>query len=330
MATEEQIRQSLEKVLVPGAMRSLVKLNLVREIIISDQKVNITLASAALNSHAQEWLKTKVSEVTKKLPGINEVNIDYIQARPKEVNDVSHVIAVMSGKGGVGKSLVAALLSIALVRQGKEVGILDADITGPSIPKMFGLSNVRPGSSDTGIMPVLSKMGISIMSINLLLEHEDDALIGLVFFAGDSLGGGPNSTSWCDSPLRDFIPVNIVDKEPVTGVKSDIRIKDWSFPPFKGFDFSTLRVYKLTKVTAKPGATVVATAKLGGESHPILVWWERNGVRVVVWAGCFDDLYNWKNAEFWRTYGAKGGPLFARRLLYFAAQRREAEKPIPP
>jgi len=83
----------------------------------------------------------------------------------------------MSGKGGVGKSLVAALLSIALARQGKEIGILDADITGPSIPKMFGMSGVRPSSSETGILPVLSKLGISIMSINLLLEHEDDAVI---------------------------------------------------------------------------------------------------------------------------------------------------------
>jgi len=83
----------------------------------------------------------------------------------------------MSGKGGVGKSLIAALLSIALARDGKEVGILDADITGPSIPKIFGLGGTRPRSSESGILPVLSKLGISVMSINLLLEHEDDAVI---------------------------------------------------------------------------------------------------------------------------------------------------------
>ncbi len=177
MATEEQIKQTLEEILVPGAMRSLVKLNLVREINVSNQKVDITLASAALNSCAQEWLKSKVIEVTKGLSGITEANVNFEHARPKDVNDISHAVAVMSGKGGVGKSLVAALLSIALARQGKEAGILDADITGPSIPKMFGLSNVRPGSSETGILPVLSKMGISVMSINLLLEHEDEAVI---------------------------------------------------------------------------------------------------------------------------------------------------------
>ena len=176
MPTEEQIRECLEEVLVPGAMRSLVGLNLVREINISDKKVDVSLASAALNSDAQDWLRSKVSEVIKNLPGIDAVDIAFEEAKPKEVNSVRYVVAVMSGKGGVGKSLVAAFLGIALARQGKAVGILDADITGPSIPKMFGLTG-RPAGSDTGIMPVLSKTGISIMSINLVLEHEDDAVI---------------------------------------------------------------------------------------------------------------------------------------------------------
>ena len=177
MITQQQVRQSLGEILTPGAMRSPVKLNLVREIVISDQKVDITLVSAALNPDAQDWLKSKVRENIEQLPGVSQVNVNFTEATPKEVNDVSHVIAVMSGKGGVGKSLVAALLSIALARKGKEVGIMDADITGPSIPKIFGLGSVRPSSSETGILPVLSKLGISIMSINLLLEHEDDAVI---------------------------------------------------------------------------------------------------------------------------------------------------------
>jgi Mrp family chromosome partitioning ATPase len=83
----------------------------------------------------------------------------------------------MSGKGGVGKSLVASLISIVLARHGKDVGILDADITGPSIPKMFGVGGARPSGSENGMLPVLSRMGIEIMSINLLLPHEDDAVI---------------------------------------------------------------------------------------------------------------------------------------------------------
>jgi hydrogenase maturation protease len=82
----------------------------------------------------------------------------------------------MSGKGGVGKSLVAGLLATSFARQGKGVGILDADITGPSIPKMFGI-DARPAGSETGILPVLSRSGIAIMSMNLLLPSEDEAVI---------------------------------------------------------------------------------------------------------------------------------------------------------
>jgi Mrp family chromosome partitioning ATPase len=177
MLTEEQVRESLEGVLVPGVMRSLTKLNLVRQVAISDEKVDINLASAALGQGTQAWLKTRVEDIVKKLPGVKEVKIDFSEMKPKDVNEIGSVIAVMSGKGGVGKSLVTSLIGIALARDGKEVGILDADITGPSIPKMFGLGSARPSGSENGIMPVLSKMGIEIMSINLMLEHEDDAVI---------------------------------------------------------------------------------------------------------------------------------------------------------
>ncbi len=177
MVTEEQIRQALESVFVPGVGRSLPQMNLVRDIAISDQSVSITLASTVLGSDAQQFVKEKVIEVLKKLPEVNEVAVDFVEAKPKEVNDIHYVVAVMSGKGGVGKSLVAALLGIELARRGNEVGILDADITGPSVPRMFGLGGARPSGSESGILPVLSRSGIEIMSINLMLPQEDDAVI---------------------------------------------------------------------------------------------------------------------------------------------------------
>ena len=176
MTTEEQIKENLEDVLVPGAMRSLVKLNLVRNIAVSDGKASISLASTALGPKSQDWLKAKVSETTKGIPGIKKVTIDFVEAMPKELNEVKHVVAIMSGKGGVGKSLVTSLIGVSLARRGYEVGILDADITGPSIPRMFGTDS-RPAGSDSGILPVLSHLGIGIMSINLLLHNEDDAVI---------------------------------------------------------------------------------------------------------------------------------------------------------
>jgi len=176
MPTQEQIIESLETVLVPGAMRSLVKMNLVRDISVADGKVDVTLVSAALAPGAQEWLKDRIKDVASKLSGINEVSISFVDGKPKDLNEIGHVIAVMSGKGGVGKSLVGSLTAVAVRRKGYEVGILDADITGPSIPKMFGIT-ARPGGSDSGILPVLSRSGIEIMSINLMLPQEDDAVI---------------------------------------------------------------------------------------------------------------------------------------------------------
>ena len=176
MVTEEQVRESLNEVLVPGIMRSVVGLNLVREVTVTDRKAKITLASTALSDGAQDWIKTRTKEVVDKLPEVNALEVEFTEAKPAELNQIGHVIAVMSGKGGVGKSLVAGLIAITLKRQGYEVGILDGDITGPSIPKMFGIT-ARPTGSDSGILPVLSKAGIAVMSINLLLPNEDDAVI---------------------------------------------------------------------------------------------------------------------------------------------------------
>ncbi|MFC1956816.1 P-loop NTPase [Chloroflexota bacterium] len=176
MLSEEKVRESLESVLVPVVKRSIVALNLVREVSVSDGKVKISLASAALNGETQDWVKTKTHEALKKLPGVDGVEVSFIEAKPKDLNEITHIIAVMSGKGGVGKSLVAGLLAVGLKRQGLEVGILDADITGSSIPKMFGIS-ARPTGSDNGILPVLSRSGIEVMSLNLLLPNEDDAVI---------------------------------------------------------------------------------------------------------------------------------------------------------
>jgi Mrp family chromosome partitioning ATPase len=129
-----------------------------------------------LTPDVRDWVKAKARGVMEKLSGVEKVNVEFVESTPQELNQIRYIIAVLSGKGGVGKSLVASLLAIALNRQGYEVGILDADITGPSIPKIFGIAE-RPTGSESGIMPVQSRSGIEVMSINLLLPHEDDAVI---------------------------------------------------------------------------------------------------------------------------------------------------------
>jgi len=225
MPTEEQIRESLEAVLVPGAMRSLVKLNLVHQIAISDRKVSISLDAAALNQGAQDWLKDKVREVTDKLAGVKETEVNFTDAKPNDVNKVQHVIAVMSGKGGVGKSLVASLIGLSLKRRGYEVGILDADITGPSIPKIFGLTN-RPSGNDSGILPVSSRAGIEIMSINLLLPNEDDAVIWRGPLIGKTINQFWEDVLWgkLDYLIVDLppgtadAPLTVMQSLPLTGV----------------------------------------------------------------------------------------------------------------
>ena len=96
--------------------------------------------------------------------------------KPHELSKIKKVIAVVSGKGGVGKSLVTSLLAISMQRKGYQSAILDADITGPSIPQAFGTHD-RVTGTDTGLFPVKSKTGIEIMSLNLLLEHDTDPVV---------------------------------------------------------------------------------------------------------------------------------------------------------
>lgn len=98
------------------------------------------------------------------------------QSLAEQSNEVTNVVGVMSGKGGVGKSLVTGLLACALRKAGYEVGILDADVTGPSIPKMFGMTE-RPETSELGMFPVKTRSGIRAISINLFLNNPDDAVI---------------------------------------------------------------------------------------------------------------------------------------------------------
>ena len=125
-------------------------------------------------------------------------------------SNVKKVIAVVSGKGGVGKSLVTSLLAVLTQRNGSQAAILDADITGPSIPKMFGVRDKAMGS-DEGIFPVETRTGIRTMSVNLLLENDTDPVI----WRG-ALIAGTVKQFWTDV-LWGEVDYMFVDMPPGTG-----------------------------------------------------------------------------------------------------------------
>ncbi len=135
---------------------------------------------------------------------------ESLLAKLNEKSKVKKVVAVVSGKGGVGKSTVTCMLATAVQKMGKRAAILDADITGPSIPKAFGVDECV-GVLDEGILPAVSKEGIQIMSINLLLDNESDP----VLWRGPIIAGAVKQF-WTDVIWQD-VDYMFVDMPPGTG-----------------------------------------------------------------------------------------------------------------
>ena len=199
---------------------------MVRDVAVAEDRVSFTFALTTLACPLRgQMVEEAKAEIAKLDPGL-QVDVELTEMTDEEkqrlvqggtpqkslaeqMNDIAHTVAVMSGKGGVGKSSVAALLAVALRRQGHRVGILDADITGPSIPKMFGL-NSRPAVSPIGMLPVETRSGIKAMSINLLLQSEDQAVI----WRGPLIGGAIRQF-WSEVFWRD-LDYLIIDLPPGT------------------------------------------------------------------------------------------------------------------
>lgn len=129
---------------------------------------------------------------------------------PNKMSKIGKVIGVVSGKGGVGKTMVSSLLAVSMQRMGKNVGVLDADITGPSVPKAFGIHG-KADACEFGIIPAKSKMGLDIMSINLLLENESDPVV----WRGPVIAGVVKQF-WTDVIWKD-VDYLFVDMPPGTG-----------------------------------------------------------------------------------------------------------------
>lgn len=127
------------------------------------------------------------------------------------LNNIKNVIAIMSGKGGVGKSSVTSMLACSLARMGQKVGILDADITGPSQPRAFGLRFPPIANTEYGLEPPVTALGIKMMSINFFLPNEDDPVI----WRGPMLAGAINQF-WSEVDWRE-LDYLLIDLPPGTG-----------------------------------------------------------------------------------------------------------------
>lgn len=202
MTDIQDIRQTLQQVMDPELNRNIVDLGMVHDLEYEDGEVSFTLALTTIACPMKEQMVDDARRRLLALDDVEEVDIDMREMTDQEkekifgqsqqsagaaadYNNIKHVVAVLSGKGGVGKSTVAALLAILLGRQGHKVGVLDADITGPSIPKMLLHESKRPMGGPQGILPVESDSGIKIISINLLLADPDQAVI----WRGPLIGG---------------------------------------------------------------------------------------------------------------------------------------------
>ena len=208
MVDKNSVINSLRGVLDPEIGISIVDLNMVRDVSIEGSHVKVTIALTVAHCPLAKTLQTDVEKALKKSNEVKSVSVETtamsktelnelrtrlqnkaVQTQPAQGNgpgpgidrlgkrDLRNIIAIASGKGVVGKSFVTSMLAVQLRRLGYEVGILDADLTGPSIAKVFGLKE-RPSKSSTGrITPVLTRTGIKVMSINLVLDDPEMPVI---------------------------------------------------------------------------------------------------------------------------------------------------------
>ena len=192
--SESQLLEALRQLKHPEIeQRTLEELGMIQEVSVTDNRVAVTLALPLMQAPAKPALIDLVKHAISDMAPALEAEVHFTKMNPDQraafmaaargeapapaaARRVGRVVAVMSGKGGVGKSSVAGLLAASLRRRGLRVGVLDADITGPSIPKVFGVQQ-PPVSAPGGIAPVLSRTGVRIMSMNLLLAQEDQPVI---------------------------------------------------------------------------------------------------------------------------------------------------------
>jgi ATP-binding protein involved in chromosome partitioning len=182
MLSQEEILNALKSVKYPGFSRDIVSFGLVKEISAANATVNVVLQLTSPNPEAAAQIKTESERVIASLPGVRQINVEVRQpaagtapanpfANQNKVKGVKRIIAVASGKGGVGKSTCSANLACALAHLGAKVGLLDCDIYGPSIPLMMGVRQQPTVNANEQLVPPVAH-GVKVMSIGLLIPDD--------------------------------------------------------------------------------------------------------------------------------------------------------------
>ncbi len=187
MLSQDDIKRALAAVKYPGFSRDIVSFGLLKEISAANGAVSVALQLTSPNPDAARQIKTEAEQVLKKLPGVNQVHVEVRQpaagqaatggafASQNKVAGVKRILAVASGKGGVGKSTCSVNLACALQHLGARVGLLDCDIYGPSIPLMMGVYEKPTVSEAERLVPPLAH-GVKVMSIGLLLNDDQPVI----------------------------------------------------------------------------------------------------------------------------------------------------------
>jgi len=215
---------------------------------------------------------------------------------PNPNSSVKKVIGVVSGKGGVGKSMTSALLACAMARRGYHCGILDADITGPSIPKLFGIHG-RAMADDKGCWPIQSRMGIDVMSINLLVENEEDPVV----WRGPVIAGAVKQF-WTDVVWKD-VDFLFVDMPPGTG---DVPLTVFQSLPVDGIVVVASPQELVSMIVAKAVnmAEMMKHINVFGESHVDEVA-AKHGLPVLAKCPIDPQLAALSDAGMIETYGGE-------------------------